>query len=68
MFTTLQLTINPSPVGDAARTGSPVASSRQSRRQVRVCRETLSAVTHGGNPQDRAASPTHCLPNALAHH
>ncbi|MBW4447103.1 MAG: hypothetical protein KME38_09580 [Spirirestis rafaelensis WJT71-NPBG6] len=42
-------------------------------------RETLSAVAHGGNhatllnagnprtevaPQDRAASPTHCLSNA----
>ncbi|MBW4567786.1 MAG: hypothetical protein KME31_07100 [Tolypothrix carrinoi HA7290-LM1] len=25
-------------------------------------RETLSAVAHGGNPQDRAASPRHWLP------
>jgi hypothetical protein len=29
---------------------------------VRDCRETLSAVAHGGNPQDRAASPRHCPP------
>ena len=36
-----------SPCGDAARTS----------------RETLSAVAHGGNPQDRAASPTRCLTN-----
>ncbi|MGI2907704.1 hypothetical protein [Tolypothrix sp. VBCCA 56010] len=27
-------------------------------------RETLAAVAHGGNPQDRAALPTHWLPNA----
>ncbi len=37
-----------SPYGDAARTS----------------RETLSAVAHGGNEHDRAASPTQCLINS----
>jgi hypothetical protein len=31
------------------------------RAAVASSRGTLSAVAHGGNPQDRAASPTHCL-------
>ncbi|MEH2182309.1 hypothetical protein [Nostoc sp.] len=33
---------------------------------VASSRETLSAIAHGGNPQDRVASPRRCLPNALA--
>jgi hypothetical protein len=38
--------------------------ARQSRQQsttVASSRETLSAIAHGGNPQDRVASPRHCL-------
>ncbi|BAY08375.1 hypothetical protein [Calothrix sp. NIES-2098] len=33
---------------------------------VRSSRETLSAIAHGGNPQDRIASPRDWLRNALA--
>ncbi|MGH1397108.1 MAG: hypothetical protein ACRAVC_24195 [Trichormus sp.] len=37
-----------SSVGGFPAVGTPLATSR----------ETLSAVAHGGNPQDRTASPT----------
>ncbi|MFH7028521.1 MAG: hypothetical protein ACHBN1_24800 [Heteroscytonema crispum UTEX LB 1556] len=53
---------------------APVTRTRNA--SCKGCRETLSAgatsrrslsaVAHGGNPQDRAASPTHCFTNALA--
>ncbi|MFH7030558.1 MAG: hypothetical protein ACHBN1_35680 [Heteroscytonema crispum UTEX LB 1556] len=35
-------------------------------QQVLQVGEACTAVAHGGNPQDRAASPTHCFTNALA--
>ncbi|WP_211173061.1 hypothetical protein [Brasilonema bromeliae] len=50
------------------RTGSPPAlllsspSFALAQRTGASSRETLSAVAHGGNPQDRAASPRHCPP------
>ncbi|MGH1393022.1 MAG: hypothetical protein ACRAVC_03175 [Trichormus sp.] len=40
-----------SSVGGFPAVGTPLAISR----------ETLSAVAHGGNPQDRTASPTQWL-------
>ncbi|NEU75156.1 hypothetical protein PI95_021990 [Hassallia byssoidea VB512170] len=53
--------------------GFAVPSSRHPRRQVLQAGKPFGAVAHGGNPQDRAASPdgdatrtpTHCLPNGL---
>ncbi|MBW4564207.1 MAG: hypothetical protein KME32_24310 [Mojavia pulchra JT2-VF2] len=41
-----------------------VATLREATLRVSTSRGTLSAVAHGGNPQDRAASSTHCLPHA----
>ncbi|WP_147278435.1 hypothetical protein [Fischerella thermalis] len=40
----------------------PLAPNPQRQETPRaLCRGTLSAVAHGGNPQDRAASPPHWL-------
>ncbi|MBW4571914.1 MAG: hypothetical protein KME31_29050 [Tolypothrix carrinoi HA7290-LM1] len=55
-------TTNRTPVRDGA---AAVATTGGTPTPGASSRETLAAVAHGGNPQDRAALPTHWLRNAL---